>query len=195
MKLNQKTINHIKESEGLRLKAYPDPGSSNGLPVTIGYGTTKIGGKPVKLGTTITQAQAEQYLTADLEAFAAKVARLIQVSLSDDQFGALVSFAYNVGIGAFASSTLLRLLNAGDYNAVPAQLRRWNQNDGKVMQGLVNRREKEINLWSGKGTSIPATAEPTDGPKPSTGGSPSPTKSKGLLELLIELLLKLFGKR
>ena len=192
MKLTQKAINHIKESEGLRLEAYPDPGSVDGKPVTIGYGTTKIDGKAIKLGTKITKEQAEEYLKADLTAFGTKVAVYVKVPVTDDQFGALVSFAYNIGLGAFSSSTLLKKLNAGDYASVPDQMRRWNKNDGKVMKGLVNRREKEVALWLGR--PIAGSAEPTDGSKPSTGGSPTTNKSKGLLELLIELLLKLFKR-
>lgn len=186
MKLNQKTIDHIKSSEGLRLEAYPDPGSSNGLPVTIGYGTTRINGQPIKLETKITKAQAELYLKADLEVFADKVRKLIKVRLNDDQFGALVSFAYNIGIGAFQNSTLLRLLNTGDFKSVPDQLRRWNKNDGKVMKGLTNRREKEIVLWLG------GTEKPVQGDKPS---EPSKGSSRSLLALLVALLKLLFGRK
>lgn len=192
-KINQRTINHIKESEGLRLESYPDPGSVDGKPVTIGYGTTKINGKVIKLGTKITKAQAEEYLTADLIAFGTKVLALVKVPVSDDQFGALVSLAYNIGLGAFSKSTLLKRLNAGDYVSVPEQMRRWNKNDGKFMRGLANRREKEVALWLG--TPLEPTAVVTDGPKPSSGDTPTPTKRKGFLELLIELIMKLFGRK
>lgn len=192
-KITQKVINHIKESEGLRLEAYPDPGSVDGKPVTIGYGTTKINGKVIKLGSKITKAQAEEYLNADLIAFGTKVAALIKVPVTDNQFGALVSFAYNIGLDAFAKSTLLRHLNAGNYADVPAQMRRWNKNDGKVMKGLVNRREKEVALWSG--TLPESTGKPVQGDRPSEVGKGSSGKSKGLLELLIEFILSLFGKK
>jgi lysozyme len=188
-KLTQATINEIKASEGLRVVAYPDPGSKDGLPVTIGYGTTRINGKPISLGSVITKAQAEQYLLSDLTVFAAKVASLIKVKVNDTQFGALVSLAYNIGLGAFAKSTLLRKLNAGDYNGVPAQFRRWNKNDGKVMKGLINRREREIVMWLGGST------EPADGSGVQPTYPSSPIKPKGFLELLIEFILKLFGKR
>lgn len=197
-KLTQAAINEIKNSEGLVLKAYTDPGSKNGLPITIGYGTTKIGGKSIKLGTVITKQQAEQYLINDLIAFANKVAVGIKVPVSDAQFGALVSLAYNIGLGdptnpkapiGFLTSTLLRKLNVGDYKAVPAQFRVWNKNDGKVMKGLVDRREREIKMWLG------ASTEVTDSPKPVPSYPPSPEKPKGLLELLIELILKLFGRK
>lgn len=184
MKLTQTAIDEIKQSEGLVLKAYPDPGSVDGLPVTIGYGTTRIDGKAIKLGTVITKDQAEKYLIGDLTVFAAKVAQLIKVPISDAQFGALVSLAYNIGIDAFAKSTLLRILNAGDYAGVPAQFRRWNKNDGKIMQGLINRREREIAMW------LQASAEPTDGPKPSTGGVGSP---KAIWLLLGAAILAVIG--
>lgn len=189
MRLTQATIDEIKSSEGLSLKAYPDPGSKNGLPVTIGYGTTRINGRPIPLGTTITKAQAERYLIADLEVFASKVASLIKVRVSDNQFGALVSLAYNIGLDAFAKSTLLRILNAGDFAGVPAQFRRWNKNDGKVMKGLVNRREREIAMWLGK------PQKPAEGVKDEPSYPTSPKKSKGLLELLIEFIVKLFERK
>lgn len=189
MKLNQKTIDQIKKSEGLRLEAYPDPGSKNGLPVTIGYGTTRINGKPVSLGTKITKAQAESYLKADLQKFADKVAALIKVRLNKNQFGALVSFAYNIGLGAFERSTLLRLLNAGDYNSVPAQMRRWNKNDGKVMQGLVNRREDEIKLWLTPAVETPleSTEKPADGHKDNQATDGRENIFIVLLRLLVRL--------
>lgn len=168
MKVNQATINRIKQSEGLRLEAYPDPGSKDGKPVTIGYGTTRINGKPISLGTKITKEQAEQYLKADIEKFADGIAKLIKVKLNNNQFGALVSFAYNIGLEAFKNSTLLRILNAGDFNGVPAQMRRWNKNDGKVMQGLINRREDEIKLWLTPDSGMPleTSTEPTETVKP-----------------------------
>lgn len=188
-KLTQAAVNEIKTSEGLRLVAYPDPGSKDGKPVTIGYGTTRINGNPIKLGTTITKDQAEKYLIADLTVFAAKVAALIKVPVTDAQFGALVSLAYNIGLDAFAKSTLLRILNAGDYAGVPAQFRRWNKNDGKVMKGLVNRREREIKMWLG------ATGDTVQPAKPTSGGGSTTNKPKGLLELLIDLILKLFVRK
>lgn len=193
--LTKEAINHIKASEGLRLKAYPDPGSKDGKPVTIGYGTTRINGNPIKLGTVITEKQAEAYLAADLQVFAKRVASLIKVKLSDNQFGALVSFAYNIGLEAFKNSTLLRKLNAGDYKAVPIQMRRWNKNDGKVMQGLINRRESEIRLWSKAGSAVEAPEKPTDGNKPPVGDSPSPERVTTLLSLLIAFIKLLLGRK
>lgn len=192
MKLNQKTIDHIKKSEGLRLEAYPDPGSKDGLPVTIGYGTTKINGKPIKLGTKITKTQADEYFAIDIQNFANKVNALLKVGVTENQFGALVSFAYNIGLDAFENSTLLRLLNAGDYKSVPAQMRRWNKNDGKVMQGLINRREAEIILWNDSSTPLEPSTDVQDGSKPSKTGN----GSLGIvIALLAALIAFLFGKK
>ena len=113
-KLNAETISHVKRWEGFRAEAYPDPGSINGLPVTIGYGQTRRNGKPIKLGETITEAEATGWLVQELERVGGVVERLVKVPLTENQFGALVSFVYNVGDDAFAKSTLLKNLNAGD---------------------------------------------------------------------------------
>lgn len=185
MKLNQLTINQIKKSEGLRLEAYPDPGSKDGKPVTIGYGTTRINGKPISLGTKITKEQAEQYLKADLEKFAEGVASLIKVKLNDNQLGALVSFAYNVGLEAFKKSTLLKVVNNGDLSLVPGQMRRWIYNDGKVMKGLINRREDEIVLWN---TPLGSTEKPVQTGNDKSEGDGRENIFIVLLRLLIKLL-------
>jgi len=146
--VNDETIEHVKRWEGVKLTAYPDPGSKDGTPWTIGYGHTSDAFLKVHKGLTITQAQAEAALAYDLNETAAKVDGLVKVDLNDNQFGALVSFAFNIGTTAFAKSTLLRKLNAGDYASVPSELARWTRNDGKVMQGLVNRRAAEAGLWA-----------------------------------------------
>jgi len=146
--INRETLEHVKRWEGLKLTAYPDPGSRNGEPWTIGYGHTSDGFLKVTRNMTISVQQAEAALEYDLNETAAKVAELVKVELGDNQFGALVSFAFNVGLGAFGKSTLLKKLNRGDYSAVPGELARWNRNDGKVMQGLINRRAAEAGLWA-----------------------------------------------
>lgn len=146
--VNRETIEHVKRWEGLKLTAYPDPGSRDGNPMTIGYGHVSDGFMKVTRGLTISPKQAEDALEYDLNETAAKVDELVKVELSDNQFGALVSFAFNVGTGAFAKSTLLKKLNKGDYASVPAELARWTKNDGKVMKGLVNRRAAEAGLWA-----------------------------------------------
>lgn len=138
--INQAGIDLIKEFEGLRTKAYKDP---VGI-WTIGYGHTET----AKRGMTVTPEQAEDLLRRDLYTAESAVNRLVTVPLSDNQFAALVSFVFNVGEGAFRGSTLLRRLNAGNYGAVPDQLKRWNRAGGRVLNGLVRRREDEARLWS-----------------------------------------------
>lgn len=146
--VNRETIEHVKRWEGLKLTAYPDPGSRDGTPYTVGYGHVSDGHLKVYRGLTISPKQAEDALEYDLNETAAKVDELVKVELSDNQFGALVSFAFNVGTGAFAKSTLLKKLNKGDYAAVPSEMAKWVNNDGKKMQGLVNRRAAEAGLWA-----------------------------------------------
>lgn len=157
--INGETLQHVKRWEGLKLTAYPDPGSRNGQPWTIGYGHTSDGHLKVYRGLTITPAQAEAALQYDLNETAAAVESALKVDLADNQFGALVSFAFNVGIKAFRKSTLLKKLNKGDFDAVPGELARWNKNDGKVMDGLVNRRAAEAGLWA-KGAHVSSRTVP-----------------------------------
>lgn len=141
MRTGPEGIALIKAFEGCGLKAYLCPA---GVP-TIGYGST---GPHVKLGQTITRAQAELLLKLDLLRFEAAIARLVTVPLNQNQTDALISFAFNVGIGALEKSTLLKKLNDGDYNAVPSQLQRWNKAGGKVLPGLVRRRLAEGELFA-----------------------------------------------
>lgn len=148
MRLSEAGLAAIRRHEGLRLKAYPDPGSSNGLPITIGYGSTrKLDGSPWALSDTITEAQAVELLRRDVLEVEEAVSRLVKVPLSQGQFDALVSFAFNVGAGAFGDSTLLRRLNEGDYDGAAEEFSRWVFNDGKIMPGLQRRREAEQALF------------------------------------------------
>ncbi|MFD2250642.1 lysozyme [Pseudochelatococcus lubricantis] len=140
-KVTDLVIDRIRQWEGLRLTAYRDAGGV----WTIGYGHT---GAEARAGRTITREQAEALLRRDLARFEAAVEKAVGVPLSDNQFGALVSFAFNVGEAAFAGSTLVKLLNGGDYNSVPAQLARWVHAGGRRVQGLVNRRAAEAGLWA-----------------------------------------------
>lgn len=140
--------------ENCKLKAYPDPGSKNGEPWTIGWGHT---GPEVKPGLVWTQAQADAAFLEDLRRFERDVASLVKVPLTQGQFDALVSFAYNVGSDIDADtiaeglgdSTLLRKLNAGDYEGAAQEFKKWNKNDGKVMRGLIRRRAAEEALFRG----------------------------------------------
>lgn len=134
----------IKDFEGLRLTAYPDPGTG-GDPWTVGYGHTGPGVHP---GMTITEAQAEEYLLQDLRTAQDAINRLVLVPLSPAQKDALTSFVFNIGGGkAFANSTLLRKLNARDYKGAADQLLRWDKAGGKVLAGLSRRRRAERELF------------------------------------------------
>jgi len=148
----------IKESEGLRLKAYPDPGTG-GKPWTIGYGRAH----GVNPGDTFTLEEAEAWLTEDMAEAYSVIDKAVTVPLSNQQRDALCSFVFNVGGGAFQKSTLLRLLNAGDYNGASDQLLRWNKAGGRVMRGLTLRRRKERALFL-SGTNIPQPAFPEEQP-------------------------------
>ena len=130
----------IKTAEGLRLTAYKDGGGV----WTIGYGHT---GAEVREGLTIPLSEAERLLTRDLRVAEGHVNSAVQVKLTQNQFDALVSFVYNVGGGAFKTSTLLKLLNAGDYEGAANQLPRWNKDNGKVVGGLTTRRHEERELF------------------------------------------------
>ena len=145
MQINQAAVDLVKEFEGLRLTAYRD---AVGV-WTIGYGTTAAAGVGIvpRAGLTITEPQADEYLRIALDKFAAKIAPHIRVPVTDNQFGAIVSLAYNIGPGAFIASTLLRKLNAGDYIGASAQFARWNKAGGKVLAGLTRRRAAERALF------------------------------------------------
>lgn len=95
----------------------------------------------------ITIGDAERLLASDVRIFAMAIEEMLRREVNNDQFCALVSFAFNVGLGAFERSTLLRLLNNGDYEAVPAQLMRWTKVSGKESNGLRRRRQSESALW------------------------------------------------
>ena len=134
----------LKQWEGLKTKAYLDSGGV----WTIGYGHTAMAGlpKPHK-GMVITEREAEEILLRDLTQYENTVEQSVKVKLNDNQFAALVSFTYNVGIGAFKKSTLLKKLNNGNFDAVPSELMKWVKAGGKKLQGLVNRRRAEGYLW------------------------------------------------
>jgi lysozyme len=138
--INAAGLNLIKDFEGYRLSAYND---GVGVP-TIGYGHT---GPDVYYGLTITKARADQLLTQDLQRFETAVNGAAKVPLNDNQFAALVSFTYNVGEGALRGSTLLQLLNAGDYNGASAQFLKWTYAGGQQLAGLYRRRQAERALF------------------------------------------------
>jgi len=146
--INKASVDLIKSFEGLVLTAYVDP-ATGGEPITIGYGTTVYpDGNKVKLGDTCTEPQATEYLTADVNKFATKVQSLVKSQVNDNQFGALTSFAYNVGTGNLSSSTLLKKVNKNPNDlTIHNEFMRWNKANKKVMAGLTRRREAESKLY------------------------------------------------
>lgn len=137
----------IKRWEGCKLKAYLCPAGK----WTIGYGST---GPHVRPDLRINVQEADALLARDIVRFEEAVESAVKVKLTDPQFAALVSFTYNVGIGAFKGSSLVKRLNKGDYASVPAELAKWNKatdpKTGKkrVLEGLSNRRAAEAGLWA-----------------------------------------------
>jgi lysozyme len=157
MKVSQHLKNLLEAWEGLRQQAYLDTGKES--TIGIGHLLTRserasgkiiIFGTPVQYESWLSAAEARQLLDQDLVGPESAVNRLVTVPLSQNQFDALVSFTFNLGEHALAGSTLLKLLNTGSYDSVPTQLRRWVHDNGKVVKGLVDRREKEIALWESK---------------------------------------------
>lgn len=157
-RINAEGLKLIKQWEGFIPFAYDDfdppknrrrikPGDVIHGTLTIGYGST---GAHVRPGMTITEDRADALLREDLDRFERAVDRLVKVALTDNQFAALVAFAFNVGEdkGGFATSTLLKKLNAGDYASVPRELMKWVSSKGRRLQGLVNRRSAEAGLWA-----------------------------------------------
>jgi len=143
-KIGQLGLDLIKVSEGFYSKAYKDP---IGIP-TIGYGTIKVDGKPVTMGMTCTKEQAEQWLIEHIEhECGAAISTLVKVPINQEIFDSLCSFIYNLGIGNFRSSTLLKLLNAKDYEGAANQFLRWNRAGGKVYKGLTTRRNNEREIF------------------------------------------------
>ena len=140
MNLGYEGTKLLKFFEGCKLTAYQD---SVGV-WTIGYGHTK----GVYAGMTITQEEAEQMLLTELEEYEGYVEKYVTVPLTQNQFDALVVWVYNLGPTNFRNSTLLKELNAGNYNAAGQEITRWNKAGGKVLAGLVKRREAEAQLFS-----------------------------------------------
>ncbi len=132
----------IKSFEGLRLKAYKDAVNI----WTIGYGTTR----DVRPGQVISEAQAVEFLQKDLARFEKSINEVIKTPINDNQFSALACFTYNVGSGAFRSSTLLRKLNAGDIRGAANELLRWDKAGGRTLAGLTRRRKAERALFLGE---------------------------------------------
>ncbi len=191
----------ISAREGNVLTAYRD---SVGI-LTIGVGHTSAAGAPkVTAGMKITAAESDEILSRDLAQFEAAVSNAVKVPINQNEFDALVSLAFNIGGGAFAKSTLVRKLNAGDRAGAADQFLVWNKAGGKVLKGLVTRRKAERKQFlsrpaapafpSAPSTPVPAPTPvqpiPTvPAPIPSVGAQPSP------LAALIQFFTSLFTKK
>ena len=142
MKISQEGLALIKKFEGCELKAYH---CAAGVP-TIGYGSTH----GVSMDMEITQEEADELLMEDVAKFEEAVTRAVKVPLSQNQYDAIVSWTFNLGPSNLNASTMLKVLNKGDYEDVPAQIKRWNKASGQVLEGLTRRREAEALLFEGK---------------------------------------------
>lgn len=138
--INEKGLALLKRFEGCRLVVYKD---AVGLH-TVGWGHMD---PALILGTKITQEEADSLLKEDLERFERGVYNVAAAPISSNEFSALVCFAYNVGLGAFANSTLLSKLNAGDKAGAAKEFLKWTRAGGTVLRGLVKRRQAEMELF------------------------------------------------
>ena len=152
MRMSAAGLAIVKEFEGLRLKAYKCPAAV----WTVGYGHTSAAGNPIVTPElVITNAEAEQILERDMVQYEDGVRKFVKVELTQNQFDALVDFAYNAGVGALQKSTLLKKVNAGKFDEVPAEFMKWTKGGGKELPGLVRRRRAEVKLWRGLDTEAP----------------------------------------
>jgi lysozyme len=159
MNINQATVDLVKRWEGFKAKAYICPAGV----LTVGYGTTNRAGLPgvnITPQTVVTEAQAEQWLRMGLEKFAAQIRPAITAPINDNEFGAFLSLAYNIGPAGFRGSSALRHFNAGDKAKAADAIKLWNKAtvNGKrvVLQGLVNRRADEVRLFKTPATRTPS---------------------------------------
>ncbi len=139
MNTSAEGISLIKKFEGCELTAYQ---CSAGV-WTIGYGHTK----GIEEGMEISQEEAEQMLVDELHEYENYINKYVTAPLSQNQFDAMVSWVYNLGPANLKASTLLKVLNAEDYDGVPAQIKRWNKAGGEILDGLIRRREAEARLF------------------------------------------------
>ena len=146
MKTSQGMKELISQFEGLRLKAYKCPA---GIP-TIGIGSTTFNGKKVTMDMVITKEQAYEQLERDLASFEKSVTNLVKKPINQDQFDALVSLCYNIGAGNLGRSSVIKKVNANPSDpTIRASFAAWNKGGGKVLAGLVKRREAEANWYFG----------------------------------------------
>lgn len=143
MKISENGVDLITDFEGFVANAYLDP---VGI-WTVGFGSTRIDGREVKRGDHVTEEEALAALMDDIDEFFGLIEDFIMVELNQNQIDAIGCFVYNIGPEAFKKSTLLTLLNKGDFIGASLQFLRWNQAGGKVQPGLIRRRMAESKLF------------------------------------------------
>lgn len=144
MQISEQGVELIKQFEGYRSKSYQDV-----IGVwTIGYGTTRINGVSVRAGMRCTEAEAAAWLKLDADEFLAEASKSITAELNQPQIDAITSFMYNVGVANFKKSTMLRKINKHDFEGAAKEFMKWINAGGKPVQGLVNRRTQEMQLFS-----------------------------------------------
>lgn len=181
MIVNQKTLELIESFEGFVPTWYVDP---VGI-WTVAFGHTDAAGEPKYAATknkTFTKAEGRMILERDLAQYAAHVRKSVHVALTPNQFGALTSLCYNIGPSNFMSSTLVKKLNAEDYEGAAEQFKRWNRAGGKILKGLVRRRAAEAALFL-SGATTPA--------EPETPAS----EPRSWVSILIDFIFSLFKRR
>jgi lysozyme len=179
MQMTEEGLALIREFEGFRARAYRD---AVGV-WTIGYGHTAVAGAPeVRPGLEVTPDEATAILRRDVDMFARGVRAALTVTLNPAQFSALVSFAYNVGLGNFRKSSVLAAVNRGDHGAVPRRLQLWTKAGGRVLPGLVRRRAAEAAMFAS------SAAPPVTAPVEKIEGKPM-AASKTVWSTMAVLLL------
>jgi lysozyme len=150
MQVSKNGVALIEKFEGFVPNAYKDPGSKNGLPITIGYGSTMYqDGSKIKMGDKITKEAAQELLMWEVNNKTGAINGALKgVPVNQNQFDSLCSFVYNLGMGAFNGSTLLKKvkLNPND-PSIKNEFLKWVNNDGKPMKGLIARRNEESKLY------------------------------------------------
>ena len=195
MEIDQAGLDLIKQFEGCRLTAYQDQAGV----WTIGYGLTNAAGiAPIHQGREISQAQADNWLVEAVVPYEEAVVKSIHAPMTQNQFNAMVSLCYNIGEGAFASSSLVRDFNAGNTAQASYDFLKWNRAGGLVNKGLMNRRAKEqavfLSHTEAPTASIPSQAIPLP-PKPTTAPKPAPVVPIGLLQAMINIFTILFARK
>lgn len=143
MNVSQNGINLIKKYEGFRADAYQDGGGV----WTVGYGTTFLNGRKVQKGDHLDEPAASEVMITTANEYLQTVSKFLKVALDQNKIDAIACFIYNLGCEQFEASTLLRMINSGDYSGAADQFSRWIYDNGKVVQGLVRRRAAERALF------------------------------------------------